>query len=130
MNVPVDLHYTEEHEWVRLDGPHFVVGITDFAQSAMGDVVHVDLPELGKVAAAGDSLAEIESTKSVSEIYAPVAGRVTSVNDSINDNPELVNNDPYGAGWIFVLEPADTDSYSALLTPDAYASKVAEESEE
>jgi glycine cleavage system H protein len=127
MNIPEDLRYTAEHEWIRIGGDgRFVVGITDFAQSAMGDVVHVDHPALGATPHAGDPVAEIESTKSVSEIYAPVSGRVVAINEAIDERPEVVNVDPYGEGWLFVLESGESEPSGALLSPEEYAALVAE----
>jgi glycine cleavage system H protein len=129
MNVPSDLRYTKEHEWVRREGTRLVVGVTDFAQSSMGDIVHIEHPSVGVDARAGDPLAEIESTKSVSEIYAPTSGRVVEVNAAINDAPELVNSDPYGAGWIFVIEAAESDAFDSLLSAEEYAVAVEAASE-
>ncbi len=122
MNVPAELRYTSEHEWVHLDGNRARVGITDYAQDALGDVVFVQLPELGSTVEAGAAMGEIESTKSVSEIYAPLAGRVVEVNLALDDSPQAVNDDPYGEGWIAVLEIAeeaeqllDAEAYRALI---------------
>jgi glycine cleavage system H protein len=119
MNVPEDLLYTADHEWVRVDGDRARVGITDFAQDALGDVVYVGLPDVGASVTAGGVCGEVESTKSVSEIYAPVAGVVVEVNTAVADNPEKVNEDPYGDGWMFVIELSDTNT-GHLLTPAAY----------
>lgn len=122
MNTPDDLHYTAEHEWVRIEGDEAVVGITDFAQDSLGDVVYVSLPEPGDAVTGGQSVAEVESTKSVSEIYAPLAGTVVAVNVALADRPELVNQDPYGAGWIMRLR---LDGGAAgLLDAAAYRSLV------
>ena len=109
MNVPDDLRYSAEHEWAKpLDLPSRVrVGITDFAQDALGEVVFVDLPQVGDTVAAGESVGELESTKSVSEMYAPVAGSVAAVNEALADNPGLINEDPYGEGWLLELDIAD-----------------------
>lgn len=122
MNVPAELRYTSEHEWVRLDGNLARVGITDYAQDALGDVVFVQLPELGSAVEAGAAMGEIESTKSVSEIYAPLGGRVVEVNLALDDSPQAVNDDPYGEGWIAVIEIAgeagellDAEAYRALI---------------
>jgi glycine cleavage system H protein len=104
MNVPADLRYSSEHEWVRIEGGRARVGITDYAQDALGDVVFVQLPEPGTALSAGAGMGEIESTKSVSEVYAPLAGTVVEVNLALEDAPQLVNEDPYGEGWIAVLE--------------------------
>jgi glycine cleavage system H protein len=120
MNVPDDLRYSADHEWVRVEDGRLRVGITDYAQDALGDVVYVQVPELGASFSAGDAFGEVESTKSVSEVYAPVAGTVVEVNTDLEASPELVNSDPYGAGWIVVLEPADPAGLDALLTPEAY----------
>lgn len=119
MLIPSDLRYSTDHEWVRVDGNRLTVGITDYAQDALGDVVFVQLPEAGTSVGSGASLSEVESTKSVSDIFAPVAGRVVEVNESLVTAPELLNSDPYGAGWLFVLE-ADPTSVDALLDAAAY----------
>ncbi|MEV6135403.1 glycine cleavage system protein GcvH [Nocardia sp. NPDC051990] len=114
--TPEDLRYTEEHEWVQRIGPTRVrVGITDYAQSQLGDVVFVQLPEVDKEVAAADSIAEVESTKSVSDIYAPLAAKVVAVNDVLDSAPETLNTDPYGEGWIFELELSDETSVDAAL---------------
>lgn len=120
MELPADLRYTEEHEWVRVEGSQAVVGITDYAQDALGDVVYVELPAVGADALAGAAICEIESTKSVSEIYVPVAGAVVEVNEALADRPELVNTDPYGEGWIFRLELTDPADVGGLLDAPAY----------
>jgi glycine cleavage system H protein len=104
VNIPDDLRYSAEHEWVRLDGSTARVGISDFAQDSLGDVVFVQLPEVGATVDAGASIGEVESTKSVSDIYAPVSGTVTAVNEALTTQPELVNSDPYGEGWMFEVE--------------------------
>lgn len=119
MLIPVDLRYSTDHEWVRVDGNRVTVGITDYAQDALGDVVFVQLPEQGASVVAGESMSEVESTKSVSDIFAPVAGRVVAVNEEVASKPELLNADPYGAGWLFVLE-VDPSSVEALLDASAY----------
>lgn len=125
MRVPDDLRYTSDHEWVRRDGDRFVVGITDYAQDALGDVVFVQLPEVGATVEAGGVLGEVESTKSVSEIYAPVAGTVVSVNDRLSDAPEELNAEPYGLGWICEIEPDDLAAFDALLDATAYQGLIA-----
>ncbi len=107
MNGPDDLRYSSDHEWLRTEGARVHVGITDYAQDALGDVVYVDLPEVGSAVKAGDSVAEVESTKSVSDIYAPVSGTIVEVNAELADAPERLNEDPYGDGWLFVIEPDD-----------------------
>ena len=122
MNVPDDLRYSSDHEWVRTDGPSVRVGITDYAQDALGDVVFVELPEVGATVSAGDSIAEVESTKSVSDIYAPVSGTIVEVNTELADTPERLNEDPYGEGWLFVIEPSDDNG--DLLDAAAYRSLI------
>ncbi|MBL6276222.1 glycine cleavage system protein GcvH [Micromonospora fiedleri] len=119
--IPEDLRYTAEHEWVAAaDGGAVRVGITHFAQDALGDIVYVQLPEPGAVVAAGESLGEIESTKSVSELYAPVAGTVSARNEVLADTPEVINTDPYGSGWLVEIAVADPAAVDGLLTADAY----------
>jgi len=107
MNVPDDLRYTSDHEWARREGDRVRIGITDYAQDALGDVVFVQLPEPGTTVTAGQSFSEVESTKSVSDIYAPVAGTVMEINGELTDSPQRLNEDPYGEGWICVIERAD-----------------------
>jgi glycine cleavage system H protein len=125
VRFPDDLRYTPEHEWVApADDGRVRVGITDYAQDALGDVVFVDLPSVGAVVAAGDVLGEVESTKSVSEIYAPVAGTVVAVNPALAGAPEQVNTDPYGSGWLCELAPSDAEAVGALLDADAYRGLV------
>jgi glycine cleavage system H protein len=120
VTVPADLRYSSEHEWARAEGDRVRVGITDYAQDALGDVVFVGLPEVGTEVQVGQVLGEIESTKSVSELYAPVSGRVVQVNTALGDAPERVNEDPYGEGWICDIELSDRGSLGALLDADAY----------
>ena len=128
--VPPDLHYTPEHEWVRRTGDDTVrVGITDFAQSALGDVVFVQLPEDGAEVTAGDAFGEVESTKSVSDLYAPLTAKVVAVNGDLEGSPDLVNSDPYGAGWLVDLRVeggALDDGLAGLLDPDAYRATLTE----
>ena len=120
MNVPEDRRYTQDHEWARLEDGRVRMGITDFAQDALGDIVFVQLPELGASLEAGGALGEVESTKSVSDIYAPVSGTVIEINGELGDAPQRLNEDPYGEGWICVIEPADPASLDALLDADGY----------
>lgn len=120
MEYPDDLRYTKEHEWASAEGNRVRVGITDFAQDALGDVVYVDVPEVGAEVRAGEPFGEVESTKSVSDVYAPVTGRVVERNDALSDAPELVNSDPYGAGWMIVIESEDLSQLDSLLGADAY----------
>jgi glycine cleavage system H protein len=129
MEFPEELRYTNEHEWVREDGPGRVrVGITDFAQDALGDVVYVDIPETGTQVSAGQPFSEVESTKSVSDVYAPVTGTVIERNPLLEERPELVNEQPYGDGWLVVLEIADPTQLDVLLDAAAYRAFVAEQS--
>jgi glycine cleavage system H protein len=126
MNIPDDLRYSPEHEWVRVEGTRVRVGVTDYAQDALGDIVFVDLPAVGSDIEAGGQLGEIESTKSVSEIYAPVAGTVTAVNDALTEGPERINRDPYGEGWICELELAPGADPYTLLDGAAYRDLTAD----
>ena len=125
MNVPDELRYSTDHEWVRVDGDRVRVGITDYAQDALGDVVYVSLPEVGTTVEAGGVLGEVESTKSVSEIYAPVGGEVVAVNADLGNSPERVNDDPYGAGWYCELVPTDPAAVDALLDAAGYEALTA-----
>ena len=124
MQIPDDLRYSSDHEWVRIDGGRVTIGITDYAQDALGDVVFVDLPEVGSTAAAGASISEVESTKSVSDIYAPVSGTIAEVNGDLADAPERLNEDPYGEGWICVIEVQDPSELDGLLDAAAYRALV------
>ena len=120
MNVPDELRYTSDHEWARLEDGRLRVGITDYAQDSLGDVVFVQLPEPGAVLEAGAAMGEVESTKSVSDVYAPVAGTVAEVNSELADAPQRLNEDPYGEGWICVLELSDPAAVESLLDAEAY----------
>ena len=122
MQIPADLRYSSDHEWARADGDVVRIGITDYAQDALGDVVFVALPNLGTTLEAGATLGEVESTKSVSEIYAPVSGVVSAVNDTLSSSPELINTEPYAGGWICEITVSSRDSYDALLDADGYRS--------
>jgi glycine cleavage system H protein len=124
MNVPEDRRYTQDHEWALLDEGRVRIGITDYAQDALGDVVFVQLPAVGTVVDAGGAFTEVESTKSVSDIYAPVAGTVVEVNAELADAPQRLNEDPYGAGWICVIEPATPASFDGLLDAGAYTALI------
>ena len=126
MEFPEQLRYSEEHEWVAVEGVRARIGITDFAQDSLGDVVYVELPGEGANVMAHASCAEIESTKSVSEIFSPVTGTIVEVNTALDDAPEQVNADPYGAGWIFVVEMADPAEVDGLLDAAAYRALVEE----
>ncbi|MCO1577436.1 glycine cleavage system protein GcvH [Crossiella sp. SN42] len=127
MNVPEQLKYTDDHEWVQVTGDGVVrVGITDYAQNALGDVVFVQPPAVGDTVAAGDSIGEVESTKSVSDIYAPVSGEVTAVNEAVVTAPETINTDPFGEGWLFEVRLADAAALEELLDAAAYTEKISE----
>jgi glycine cleavage system H protein len=120
MKIPTELRYSSDHEWARASGDVVRIGITDYAQDALGDVVFVELPKVGSSVSAGGTLGEVESTKSVSEIYAPVSGTVSAVNDALSSSPESVNDDPYGAGWICEITTGDAKDYDALLDAAGY----------
>lgn len=124
--IPDDLRYTSDHEWVASGDGAVKVGITHFAQDALGDIVYVQLPEVGASVAAGDSLGEVESTKSVSEIYAPISGVITARNDKLEDEPELINSDPYGQGWLVTIEPQDASAVDGLLDANGYRELTAQ----
>jgi glycine cleavage system H protein len=124
MNIPDDVRYSKDHEWIRVEGGHVRIGITDYAQDALGDVVFVDLPEVGAAVEAAAAISEVESTKSVSDIYAPVSGTVTEVNADLADAPERLNEDPYGEGWICVIELSDPAQLDTLLSADDYRALV------
>jgi len=123
VSVPSDLLYTADHEWVRISGNVARIGITHYAQDALGDIVYIQLPEVGATVAAHDTFSEIESTKSVNDVYAPVTGTVSAANDSLSGTPELLNNDPYGDGWICEIT-MDTAHPEGLLGPDEYSQLI------
>lgn len=120
MQIPSELRYSSDHEWASRSGDVVRVGITDYAQDALGDVVFVELPTVGTAVSAGATLGEVESTKSVSEIYAPVSGTVVTVNEALASSPELVNSDPYGAGWLCEISTSTATEFDTLLDADAY----------
>ena len=121
MNIPEDLKYTEEHEWVRvLDGNRVEVGITDFAQAELSDIVYVELPETGREVRRGEAVATLEAVKTVAEVYSPLSGRVVEVNTALEEAPERINQDPYGEGWIFRMEITHPEELENLLTPEQY----------
>ncbi|HDT8833260.1 TPA: glycine cleavage system protein GcvH [Listeria monocytogenes] len=120
MSLPKDLLYTEEHEWVKADDGSYVIGITDLAQDQLGDIVFVELPEVGDTVTKGDSIGSIESVKTVSDFYAPVTGKVVAVNETLEDEPELINSNPYDTGWILKLEEVEEADVKALLSSDDY----------
>jgi glycine cleavage system H protein len=125
MNVPDELRYTEDHEWVRVEEGKARLGITDYAQDALGDVVYVEVPEVGSTVELGATVSEVESTKSVSDIYTPVAGTIVEVNTELADAPERLNADPYGEGWICLIEMDDAGQLDRLLDGDAYRALIA-----
>jgi glycine cleavage system H protein len=118
--VPEDLFYSEEHEWLRLEDDVAIVGITDFAQDQLGDIVYVDLPEVGATIDVGSVVGELESTKSVSDVYSPVSGEVIATNPELEGSEELINSDPYGEGWLFKVRVADSDPTEGLLSAEQY----------
>ena len=128
MNLPPELRYARTHEWVRIEDGVAIVGITDFAQDQLSDVTYVELPAVGDQFSAGEEIAVVESVKAASDIYAPIGGSVVEVNEALNDQPELVNQDPYGSGWMFKLEPENLEDMQALLTAAQYE-KVAPEAD-
>jgi glycine cleavage system H protein len=124
MDIPPELRYSSDHEWVRAEEGRVRVGITDYAQDALGDVVFVDLPDVGATVEQGATCSEVESTKSVSEIYAPVSGTIVEVNSELADNPQRLNEDPYGEGWIFIVEPSDAAQVEGLLDAEGYRALI------
>ncbi len=122
--VPTDCRYLDTHEWARREDGTVRVGISDFAQDELGDVVFVELPDEGDAVTAGEAFGVVESIKAVSDIYAPVSGDVTATNDDLVDRPELVNEDPYGEGWMIEVDPADSEEFDDLLSPDAYDQQI------
>jgi len=124
MQVPEQLRYSSDHEWVSVEGNRVRVGITDYAQDALGDVVYVQVPTVGSSVKAGDSFGEVESTKSVSDVYAPVTGTVVAVNEALGDAPETLNSDPYGAGWLCEIEVSDPAQIDGLLSAAAYQALI------
>ncbi len=126
-NVPSELKFLSSHEWVLIEGDVATVGVSDYAQESLGDLVFVELPEVGSVIAAGDSVAVIESVKAASDSYAPVSGEVIEVNSELEDSPDRINDDPYGDGWMYRVKMEDLDEVGELLDADAYIDKIADE---
>lgn len=126
MNIPEDLRYTADHEWVRIDDTTVTIGITDYAQDSLGDVVYVELPDVGAAVTSGEAMSEVESTKSVSDIIAPIDGTVTEVNSALDDDPAVLNSDPYQAGWICKIDASNATQFDDLLTAAAYLELVGE----
>jgi glycine cleavage system H protein len=118
--IPDDLHYTKEDEWVRLEGDEGVIGITDYAQDALSDIVYVELPDIGAGVSAGDSIGVVESVKAAADLYVPVSGEITAVNENVRDTPELLNSDPYGEGWLMRVRLADPSELDDLMDAAAY----------
>ena len=130
MNIPTELRYTKEHEWIRAEGDIGTIGITDYAQDQLGDIVYLDLPAVGASLTQYDKLGEIESVKAVSDLYAPVSGEVLEVNQEAVDQPEAVNEEPYGKGWLIKVRLSDASELDAMLTNDAYDELIVREMEE
>lgn len=126
MSIPVELRYTKEHEWVKVDGNKVTVGITDFAQNELGDIVFVELPEVGDTVAINDSFGSVESVKTVSELYSPISGTVVAVNENLSDSPELVNESPYESAWMIEVELSDASELEQLLDAAAYEALISE----
>ena len=124
MDIPSDLRYSTDHEWARVEEGRVRVGITDYAQDALGDVVFVEVPEVGRKVERGVSFSEVESTKSVSEIYAPVSGTIAEANAELADSPERLNDDPYGEGWLCIIEPTDPTQLDELLDAEGYRALI------
>jgi glycine cleavage system H protein len=127
MNTPKELRYSEEHEWVKVEGNEVRIGITDFAQSELGDIVFVELPEVGDEITADEPFGSVESVKTVSELYAPISGKVVAINEDLDDSPEFVNESPYEKAWMIVVEPSDLSEVDKLMTADEYEAMVKED---
>ncbi len=127
MNIPRELRYTKEHEWVRNEGPYALIGITDYAQHRLGSIVFIELPAQGKSVNQGETMATVDSVKAMAEIYAPLTGQVEAVNETLKDNPEIINHDPYGKGWMVKIKIDDPSQVKTLLGPEAYEAFIAEE---
>lgn len=128
-NVPEDLHYSKDHEWVRVEGDQAIIGVTDYAQNSLGDVVYVELPKTGDKFAASEPFGSVESVKAVSEVFTPIAGSITSINESLADEPEKVNSDPYGDGWMIRLKMDNPGEVDSLLSAAEYEDFTKAESE-
>lgn len=120
LNLPEDVRYAEDHEWVRSEGDNSAVGISDYAQDQLGDIVFVELPEVGATLSKGEAFGTVESVKAVSELYMPVGGKILAINTALEESPELVNNEPYGQGWMIELQPSDPKEIDGLMTQQAY----------
>ncbi|QSS99455.1 glycine cleavage system protein GcvH [Pontibacillus sp. ALD_SL1] len=127
MSVPKELYYSEEHEWVKVEGDKVRIGITDHAQSELGDIVFVELPEVGDTIETDEPFGSVESVKTVSELYAPISGKVVGINDELDDSPEFVNEAPYEKAWMIIVEPSDQSEIEKLMTADKYQEMIAED---
>lgn len=127
MNTPKELRYSEEHEWVKVEGEQVRVGITDFAQHELGDIVFVELPEVGDVVTVNEPFGSVESVKTVSELYAPISGKVVAINEDLSDNPEFVNESPYEKAWMIIVEPADSSELDSLMSAEQYEAMTNED---
>lgn len=127
MNIPRDLRYTQSHEWVRIKGGVATIGVTDFAQHQLSDLTFVELPDVGDEVAGSDEVAVVESVKAASDIYAPISGRITAINEKVIEHPELINTDPYGEGWLFKIAVSDPAEIADLLDADGYEEQLPEE---
>lgn len=127
MNIPKELRYSDDHEWIKTEGDKVKIGITDFAQHELGDIVFVELPEIGSEIKAGEPFGSVESVKTVSELYAPLSGKVVEVNEDLNDSPEFVNESPYEKAWIILIEPSDMSEADKLMTADQYEEMTKED---
>ncbi len=125
--IQEDLRYHKEHEWVRVEGEKATIGISDFAQEALGDIVYLEIPKIGEIVKYGDEITEIESTKTTSMLYAPVGGKILAVNEALEDHPELINEDVYGEGWVLVIEMADTKDIDSLMSASEYKAFIESE---
>lgn len=128
--VPDDLRYSTDHEWVKVEGKHAVIGITDYAQSELGDIVYIEIPEAGTEVAAEEEVTEIESTKTTSPVLAPISGKIVEVNDELKDSPQLINEDPYGKGWIAIMTIGNADDLDALMSAKEYEEFIEQGEEE
>lgn len=124
MNLPADLHYTNDHEWARLDGEVVTIGITDYAQGELGDIIFVELPQAGITVAAGESIGTIEAVKTVSDIFAPISGELVETNGALADRPEVINSEPYGGGWIVKIKVSDVSEMDQLLSAEEYQNSL------
>jgi glycine cleavage system H protein len=127
MEIDTNVRYLETHEWARMEDDEVVVGISDYAQSTLSDIVYIELPDVGEDVAKGDQLGVVESVKAAGDVYAPMSGEITAVNTDLEDAPELVNESPFGDGWLVKIQPSDPDEWDALLDPDAYQQVVEDE---